>query len=152
MRMYRLVKAKYIHDLSGMGARIAGGRWNEKGTAVLYAAQNRSLAIVEYLVHVPMAIKPKDLSMATLEVPDSVSQARVAINDLPADWDAYPPPPELAKLGTEWIAANSEQLLFVPSAVVAREYNIMVNPAHPDMRHVKILQPEVYQFDQRLLR
>ena len=49
MRMYRLAKAKYIHDLSGMGARIAGGRWNEKGTAVLYAAQNRSLAIVEYL-------------------------------------------------------------------------------------------------------
>jgi len=152
MKVYRLAKAKYVHDLSGTGARIAGGRWNEKGTAVVYTAENRSLAAVEFLVHVPIAIKPKDLSMATLEIPDSVPQARVAVEDLPQNWDSYPPPPELAKIGTDWISANSELLLFVPSAVVLGEYNVLVDPSHPDMKHVKILDTEGYEFDQRLLR
>jgi len=152
MRVYRLAKAKYIHDLSGTGARIAGGRWNEKGTAVVYVAPSRSLATVEYLVHVPIAIKPRDLLMATLAIPDSVPRATVAMKDLPPNWDRYPPPPELARIGTQWAVANSELLLFVPSAVVFGEYNILINPAHPDVKRVRILETEGYQFDQRLLR
>ena len=39
------------HDLSGKGAGITGGRWNEKGVAVVYAAESRSLACLETLVH-----------------------------------------------------------------------------------------------------
>jgi RES domain-containing protein len=152
MKLYRLSKAKYKNDLSGTGARVGGGRWNEKVTAVIYAAKNRSLATVEFLVHVPIAIKPKGLSMTTLEVPDSVSQATVSIEDLPAGWNRYPPPPELAKIGTDWVEANSELLLFVPSAVVPGEYNVLINPAHGEMKRVKILGSETYKFDQRLLR
>lgn len=152
MHVFRLAKAKYIHDLSGLGARIAGGRWNEKGTAALYTAQNRSLATVEYLVHVPIAIKPKGLIMATLEIPDTVPQATITVNDLPPNWEEYPLPPELAKIGTDWITAGSELLLFVPSVVVAGENNVLINPSHPDMKYVKILDVESYLFDQRLLR
>lgn len=152
MNVYRLAKAKFIQDLSGIGARIAGGRWNEKGTAVLYAAQSRALATVEYLVHVPIAIIPKNLRMAILEIPDAVSQKTVAIKNLPPNWNHYPPLPELAKIGTDWVTENSELLLFVPSAVVLKELNVLINPSHPDMKHVKIRDVEVYKFDKRLLR
>ena len=71
MQVYRLAKAKHIRDLSGAGARIAGGRWNLKGTAVLYTAESRALATVEYLVHVPIAIIPRNLRMAAIDVPDA---------------------------------------------------------------------------------
>ncbi|MFV1969167.1 MAG: RES family NAD+ phosphorylase [Pirellulaceae bacterium] len=152
MQVYRIAKTKHVNDLSGMGARIAGGRWNEKGTSVLYAAQSRALATVEYLVHVPIAIKPKNLRLATLDIPDSVSQATISIEDLPANWDGYPPPPELAKIGTDWVTANSELMLFVPSAVVLGGNNVIINPSHREMKYVKILETEEHQFDQRLIR
>jgi RES domain-containing protein len=152
MQVYRLAKAKYIRDLTGMGARIAGGRWNEKGAAVLYTSESRALATVEYLVHVPIAIIPKNLRMATLEVPDAASAATISVRDLPPNWDHYPPPPQLAKIGTGWIARNSHLLLYVPSAVVPGEHNVLINPAHRDMKHVKIVHVEAYKFDKRLLQ
>ena len=152
MRVYRLAKAKHTHDLSGDGARIAGGRWNEKGTAVVYASQSRALATVEYLVHVPIAVRPKDVNIATLEIPDSVPQATIDVSDLPRNWEDYPAPPELAKTGTDWVMAITKLVLFVPSAVVRGEHNVLINPAHADMKHVRILDSEVYEFDPRLIR
>jgi RES domain-containing protein len=152
MRVYRLAKANYIGDLSGAGARSAGGRWNVKGTAVLYTAESRALATVEYLVHVPIAIIPRNLRMATMEAPDAAPKQVVSINDLPPNWNRYPPPPELARIGTGWISKNSHLLLYVPSAVVPGEHNVLINPLHPDMKHVKLVDVEVYKFDRRLLQ
>jgi RES domain-containing protein len=152
MQVHRLAKAKYIRDLTGIGARIAGGRWNVKGTAVLYTSESRALATVEYLVHVPIAIIPRNLKMATLEVPDAAPKTVVSIKDLPPTWSRYPPPPELAKIGTDWITRNSHLLLVVPSAVVPGEHNVLINPSHRDMKHVKILDVGAYRFDRRLLQ
>lgn len=150
MELYRLSKTKHIRDFSGAGSRISGGRWNQRGTAVLYAAESQSLASMEYLVHVPMAVLPKNLSIAVIEIPDSASLDTVSMNDLPSGWRDYPAPPELAEIGTNWAAGNSELLLRVPSAVVRGEYNVLINPTHPDMRKVKILGVEAYAFDLRL--
>ena len=61
-------------------------------------------------------------------------------------------PLEPAKIGTDWMTADSELLLFVPSVVVAGENNVLINPVPPDMKWVKILDVESYRFDQRLLR
>ena len=152
MQVYRLAKANHVRDLSGFGARIAGGRWNVKGAAVLYTAESRALATVEYLVHVPIAIIPGDLRMATLDVPDAAPKTAVSTKDLPPNWNHYPPPSELAKIGTDWITLNSHLLLYVPSAVVPGEHNILINPSHPDMKHVKIRDVEAYRFDKRLLQ
>jgi RES domain-containing protein len=152
MQVYRLANASYIRDLTGIGARIAGGRWNVKGTAVLYTAESRALATVEYLVHVPIAIIPRNLKMATLEVPDAASKATIPTKDLPPNWSRYPPPPELAKIGTDWIMRNSHLMLYVPSAVVPGEHNVLINPSHPEMKQVKILDVEDYRFDKRLLQ
>jgi RES domain-containing protein len=152
MQVYRLAKAKYIRDLTGGGARIAGGRWNLKGTAVLYTSESRALATVEYLVHVPIAIIPRNLKMATLEVPDAAPTATITVKDLPPNWDHYPPSSQLATIGTDWIARNSHLLLYVPSAVVPGEHNVLINPSHRDMKHVKTVHVEAYKFDKRLLQ
>lgn len=152
MFVYRIAKTQYIRDLSGMGARLYGGRWNHKGIGIVYTAESRALATVEYLVHVPLSLLPGDLSLATLHIPDWVTPKTLAVVDLPAHWRDYPAPPALADLGMQWSLAPETMLLRVPSAVVEHEWNVLINPLHPDMPHVAIAQVEAYQFDARLLR
>ncbi|MFQ5855410.1 MAG: RES family NAD+ phosphorylase [Anaerolineae bacterium] len=152
MIVYRIAKTQYIHDLSGMGARLYGGRWNRKGVGIVYTSESRALATVEYLVHVPLSVVPSDLSIASLEIPDGIMPKEISPSDLPANWRDYPAPPELAELGTQWALANETLLLRVPSAVVEHEFNILINPSHRDMRHVSISRVEAYRFDNRLLQ
>ena len=152
MRVYRIAKSQYVRDLSGMGARLYGGRWNQRGIGVVYTAESRALATVEYLVHVPLSLIPRDLSMATLQIPHEIIPKTLSTATLPANWRDYPAPSVLADLGTQWALSRETLLLRVPSVVVEREWNVLINPLHPDMPHVMITQVEAYQFDTRLLR
>jgi RES domain-containing protein len=152
VHVYRIAKTPYIRDLSGMGARFYGGRWNHKGVGMMYTAESRALATVEYLVHVPLSLVPHDLSIATLHIPDRITPKTMAAVNLPANWRDYPAPPALADLGTEWALSRETLLLRVPSVVVEHEWNVLINPLHSDMPHVTIAQVESYQFDARLLR
>ncbi len=152
MKVFRIAKTQNINDLSGTGARIYGGRWNHKGTGIIYTSESISLATVEYLVHVPLSIAPTNLSLMTLQIPDEVTPKEIIMADLPDNWREYPAPSKLAESGSNWARANESLLFRVPSVVVEYEYNILINPFHPDMKHVTILQVENYKADKRLFR
>ena len=151
MRVYRITKSEFVNDVSGTGARLYGGRWNHKGTSLIYTSETRSLATVEYLVHVPFPIKPSGLSIVTLEIPDTISYSEISQSELPDDWRNYPAPLTLADIGTDWAMKNQYLLLRVPSAVIPYEFNYLINPLHPDMKHVLIFQVDDYTFDNRLV-
>jgi RES domain-containing protein len=55
MQVFRLCRNSYP-PYDGEGARRAGGRWNSKGTRVLYMSENRSLSVLEILVHLSSAL------------------------------------------------------------------------------------------------
>jgi RES domain-containing protein len=131
---------------------LHGGRWNRKGIPVVYASENRSLATLEFWVHVPLSILPSNLSIACLDISDDIVVEQISIANLPKNWRDYPTPPELADLGSEWAMAMRSLLLRVPSVVVLDEFNILINPKHPDMNRVVISSVESYMFDKRLLR
>jgi RES domain-containing protein len=150
--VYRIAKKKYIHDLSGTGARLYGGRWNHKGNSIVYTSESRALATVEYLVHVNLAIVPKGLVLSSITLPDHIIPKNISTSDLPANWREFPAPSELAEIVTRWALANEKLLLRVPSAVVEHEFNILINPSHPDFKSVHILETQDCRFDERLLR
>ena len=152
MRVFRITKARYVDDMSGAGARISGGRWNHQGAGIIYTSSTRALATVEYLVHVPAAIIPKNLRIATIEVPGDAIPNRVEPAELPENWRQYPPPPKLAEIGSNWVLSGKSLLLQVPSAVVENEYNVLMNPMHPDMKKVSIADVHSYVLDERLIR
>jgi RES domain-containing protein len=77
MRLNRLCRQRYA-ELSGLGAKKTGGRWNKKGIAALYTAQNAALAVVEVLVHLDKAELPLDYVMLEIAVD---RQAIVFIDD-----------------------------------------------------------------------
>jgi len=152
VQVFRIAKTRHIHDLSGTGAVLYGGRWNRKNIPVVYSSENRALAAVEFLVHVPLSIVPNHLSIACLEIPDDIVPEQIPMTQLPSNWRNYPAPPELADWGSEWALSKRSLLLRVPSVIVANEFNLLINPKHPDLSRVTISRVESYLFDKRLFR
>jgi len=151
MQVYRISSEKYIYDLDGDGARVYGGRWNLKGSSVIYTSESRALASLEYLVHIPFQLLPDDLRIATIEIDKKISPQRLNIKNLPPNWKDYPSPGKLAEIGTNWLSENISLLLMVPSVLVSNEFNILINPSHPDIKYVKIKEVKDFSYDKRLL-
>jgi RES domain-containing protein len=152
MEVYRIAKSARVRDLSGIGAFLFGGRWNLKGTFVVYTSETPALAALETLVHMDLTVYPSDMSMATIEIPDNVGINRISEDKLPKNWRAFPAPQKLAEIGSEWVAKGETLLLCVPSVVVMHAYNILINPMHGDMGKVQVVKVEPYRFDTRLFR
>lgn len=134
MDVHRLTRRKFAgkNPFDGEGSFLFGGRWSSIGTRVCYAATHRSLAILEYRVHIDLALLPDDLVIATLEVPDEIAIAPTPT--LPEDWKEYPAPASLRRIGDRFIAEAQASLMLVPSVLVPQENNVMLNPVHPDAR------------------
>jgi len=102
MLLYRISSPQYAGDLSGNGAKLYGGRWNDKGVAMVYLASTRALAMMELLVH----LRPDDLEwnyvISVFEVPDD-KVCEVDKDLLPAEWKAEESKYLLAKLGRKFI-------------------------------------------------
>jgi RES domain-containing protein len=152
MKLFRIAKEQHAGDLSGMGARLYGGRWNHKGVAVVYASESRALAALEYLVHVPMSSIPRDLEMMELVIPKRIIPENIDPAGLPPKWRKYPPPQSLATLGSNWVHSNRSLLLRVPSAVVENEFNVLINPKYEDLKRIRTIGPVRFEFDSRLLK
>jgi len=149
MLLYRLAKEKYIHDLSRTGARLFGGRWNKKGTPVLYTSEHCSLALLELLVHTPHTLLPVETSLLKLHIPDDLPITKVNEAHLPDHWNQYPAPDMLGKIGTRWAQKGQNVGLRVPSVLVPDEWNILLNPHHQAFDGVKIASVERFSMDGR---
>lgn len=149
MIVFRIGKTKYKNDLSGEGSRLFGGRWNHKGTACVYTAESRALATLEYTVNVNIDEIPRALSFTKIEIPDGVI-VPVLLPDLPGDWRQSPAPSSTKDLGNALLNSNSAVAYKIPSVVVPKEYNILINPLHPDIKLIKILAVEDYPYDVRI--
>lgn len=144
MRVYRLGTA--LHPLwDGTGAALHGGRWNPPGVPVIYAAATLSLAMLERLVQ---RRNLRGTLLVEAEVPDSLGWDDLLHNP-PPGWQALGSP-EAAAAGGAWAAAGRTALLRVPSALVPREANWVINPAHPDALAIRTGSPEPLDWDPRL--
>ena len=142
------------HDLNGKGAEITGGRWNEKGVAIVYAAENRSLACIETLVHLAAGGLPLNRYLVEISIPDPVWAAarRETATSLPVGWDAQPAGRASIALGTGWLRGGGSAILIVPSAIVPEECCVLVNPAHPDSASISAMKSRRWLYDHRLTR
>jgi len=150
MIVFRLGRKEYRNDISGRGAEISGGRWNEKGTPALYTAGSRALAVLEVAVHVPFGIMPVDYYMSAIKVPDDASLLQLNITDLPSKWKSNPITTRTQIFGSDLLKGNKYLVLRIPSAIVSGDYNYIINPAHPEFKSVKIKFTEPFEFDSRL--
>ena len=130
IRVYRLVKRKWRQAaFDGEGARLYGGRWNSKGKACVYLAGSASLAMLEVMVHLDdyQLLEHYTLLEVTLQKSSLMS---LSADSLPKDWAVEPAPASTAEIGDNWLESQSSLALAVPSAVVPRERNYLINPQH----------------------
>ena len=148
---WRIVRAARVHSaFTGEGGRVYGGRWNSRGTAVVYLSEHESLAALELFVHT-MPLPPTERYLSfQLEWDDKLTEY-FPLKNLPARWNAEPPTFETMQIGDEWIRRGKSVALAVPSVLSTSEMNFLLNPRHTDFHRIKISKPIEYRFDPRLL-
>src|SRR5215207_117575 len=148
---WRIVKSRHAATaFDGEGARLYGGRWNSPGTPMVYTSSTISLAVLEVLVHLQETSLLSSYSLIAARFDDAIVE-RLDRSMLPEGWRAYPAPSELRRIGDEWVRSQRSAVFEVPSVIVERESNCLLNPAHPDFSSVVIGEPEPFTFDERLL-
>jgi RES domain-containing protein len=144
MRLYRIGKTKHAHDLTGIGAKLNGGRWNHVGIPCIYLAESRALSLLEYAAHAGEETIPTCLSITTFEVPEN-SMQELSVNELPATWLQRPHSVEGRDLGSALLANNNSLLLKIPSIIVDKEFSFVLNILHPKISAVKITDVSLYR-------
>ena len=153
MIVYRIERSKYLSQtLSGRGAALAtSNRWNSRHTPMIYTSEHRSLAMLEMAVHMNLNTHlPSDRLIVEIEIPDEIDIAVIEEKDLPRGWDNKPPSKSTQLIGDYFISDRSYLAVKVPSAIIKREYNVLINPLHQDMDSVYVRASEPFRFDDRL--
>lgn len=146
MRVFRIQNRRYVsHLLDGEGARLYGGRWNPVGTPLVYTSTTPELAVLEVMVHTdgtPLQDLPPQVQVE-LDVPDDAVETIVAA-DLPVGLAQY----LLPRLVTGYPFLG----FALPSAVMPNSpsRNVLLNPQHPLLSRVRVVDVVEHRFDGRL--
>lgn len=152
MEVFRLSGRRWSGILSGKGASLKGARWNSPGTEIIYTASNRSLAMAEVAVHFTLANLPDDYRMVTILIPEEMIMLSIRDKSLPKGWNSFPYDPDTHTFGDEFILKNEYCLLKVPSAVTKGDFNILINPFHPDFKNIRIIHNDPFPLDRRIFK
>lgn len=146
MEVWRI--SNYV-ELSGSGGVRAGGRWHSRGKPIVYLADHPASAVLEMLVHMDRDLLPASYRLLRVIVPETIAAETVGAATLPADWREHPP--VTRAIGDGWLDGASSALLQVPSVIVPRARNFLLNPAHPDAAGIAVVEVIHAPFDPRLL-
>jgi RES domain-containing protein len=151
MFVYRISKTKQrARDLSGTGAYRIGGRWNSKGTYMLYTSENSSLAYLEILVHMDESELPPKLFITEIKIYPEARIFTLPDSEYPGKWLQLGNP-ENKIMGDKWMSAGEFLAIKVRSAINQAEFNYLLNPHYPAFRdQVQITSVRLLEVDKRL--
>ena len=152
MKVWRICRAIHAAGaFSGDGARLYGGRWNSQGVRIVYASSSLALAAMETFVHLELNLRPDDFVSIEADIPEGLATERLDLHSLPRKWYALRDD-SLRTMGDLWIRGGKTVALHVPSAAIRGEWNVLLNPEHPDFRKLRIEKPKAFEFDLRMFR
>ena len=155
MLVYRIDRKKYLKDtLKGIGASMSSSfRWNSEHTRMVYTSESRALALLEITAHLNGVMEiPTDRYLVEIEIPDALKIQTLSIADLPKNWNAHPPSVFTQNLGDSFVQKLKAPVLKVPSSIVPQEFNLLINPYHPEAHKIKIISKERLAFDPRIFK
>ena len=158
MVVYRigLARAASVVD-QAYGSTLAAGRWHSLRHGVgadtvprrvIYAASSRALARLEKRVH-SNGVAPVGQALFSLTLPARLTPARALSRGLDPHWRDDESLSQA--FGNQWLDANRELALWVPSFVEPQEHNLIINALHPRLAEVVLVKErDPFEFDPRL--
>jgi len=147
VEVYRICLAKYAGELFASGVR---GRWNIKGSFVIYTAGSRALACLENVVHRSGEGLTDNFRTLVIELPDDLYIENISATELPADWQKIRKYPITQAIGDDWYKRGASAVLRVPSSIIPEEFNYILNTRHSDFPKIRIKSTEEFFFDPRI--
>jgi RES domain-containing protein len=151
MRVFRLGLARFLRTrkeaFSGKGGMVSSGRWHTEGHPIVYTSQSLSLAALEILVHLKETREVEPFLSYAAEIPDHLI---LKPDSFPTQWRRRI---EASRaFGDVWLEAKRAPALRVPTILAPGEWNVLLNPVHPQFSLSWIqVGPERFSFDARLL-
>ena len=153
MNVYRINKEPYHQDpLSVFGSERYGGRWNPKGTGILYTSRTPELALLETLVHLP-PVRLSELPhlwLTTIRLPEGTNTVFwTSAELLPAYWQSG----RLAStqvILADWLQTPFSLAVGVPSVIIDVSYNLLLHPDHPAFSELEVIDQRRLPLDNRL--
>jgi|ERR1700694_5750419 len=147
MNVYRIALAKYARSLAASGN---AARWNSREVKMIYTASTRALACLENVVHRSSIGLQDQFRIMVLDIPADVAITVLNREKLPAHWHLFEHYPDTRALGDAWISKGETAVCQVPSAIIAEEFNYLLNPAHAEFSKIKLVRTAVFEFDPRI--
>jgi RES domain-containing protein len=138
-------------DLGGWGGRKFESRWSSLGRRIVYMAESPAGAMLEVLVHLKDRGDelPATFSLLEIEWPEG-SGIRELLPLAEVEWKYQPE--STRTIGDAWLSSRETPMARVPSAIMPRTWNVILNPEHPDAHLVRVVSVIRERFDNRLFR
>ncbi|MGV0980235.1 RES family NAD+ phosphorylase [Empedobacter falsenii] len=150
MLVFNIRKARYSKSLQASGV---ANRWNKNDEFVIYTGSSRALSTLELVVHRSSISIDNSYKLLVIEIDceeDKIYEIKKP--KLPKNWQSVEAYPVLQEIGSAWYQDFKFLVMKVPSSIIPKEYNYLINTKHPDfVSKVKIKELEDYNWDDRLL-
>ncbi len=150
MLVFNIRKARYSKSLQASGV---ANRWNKNDEFVIYAGSTRALSTLELVVHRSSISIDNSYKLLVIEIDCKEDEIyEIKKPKLPKNWQSVEAYLELQEIGSAWYQDFKYLVMKVPSSIIPKEYNYLINTKHPDFTSkVKIKELEDYNWDDRLL-
>ncbi|WP_291116833.1 RES family NAD+ phosphorylase [Empedobacter sp. UBA7248] len=150
MLVFNIRKARYSKSLQASGV---ANRWNKNDEFVIYTGSSRALSTLELVVHRSSISIDNSYKLLVIEIDCEEDEIyEIKKPKLPKNWQSVEAYPELQEIGSAWYQDFKYLVMKVPSSIIPKEYNYLINTKHPDFTSkVKIKELEDYNWDDRLL-
>jgi RES domain-containing protein len=131
--------------LDGEGGKLFPARWHSRGRAIVYTADHPASSLCEMLANTDAGSMPSSFQLLKI----AVGKIHISkIENIAPNW--LNEQSITQALGDKWLEAKTSALLRVPSALVPEAFNYLLNPAHPEMAHIRVEQTLRVPLDSRL--
>ena len=122
-------------NFSGEGGLYVAGRWNYLGKKAVYCSSSIALCTLEWLAHNGLSVSGFNYYKYSITIPDALIRS-CSSNELLRDWNKIPAteaPREFADVNL--FSSSTILALKVPSVIIPEEFNLIINPLHPEFNH-----------------